>query len=136
MKNDRDLVTVVPPVRRVNEKQASIATINQPNIEHPLPAVGAQSVGKAMPIATPTTLPLERPKASNPLLQSQVLSMNKYLNDSGQPNRFRMDPDSGSQLIQEINPATGDVIGEYSVTAFPALAKSLGLVGSLVNSRA
>jgi hypothetical protein len=131
---DRDPLTVVPVVRLVNEKQTSIATIAQRDIERPLP-VGGQSVGKALPITTPSTLPLESRTASNPFLQSQVLLMNKYLNDSGRPNRFRMDPNSGNKLIQEINPATGEVIGEYSASAFPALAKSLGLVGSLVNSR-
>jgi hypothetical protein len=66
----------------------------------------------------------------------QVVLLNKYLNDSGQPNRYRVAPNSEEQFIQEINPATGEVIGEYSVGTFPALAKSLGLVGSLINSRA
>jgi hypothetical protein len=73
--------------------------------------------------------------ASNPALH-QVVLLNKYLNDSGQPNRYRVAPNSEEQLIQEINPATGEVIGEYSVSTFPTLAKSLGLVGSLINSRA
>jgi hypothetical protein len=56
--------------------------------------------------------------------------------DSGRPDRFRMDPHSGAKMIQEIDPATGNVIAEYSVDTFPALAKSLGLVGSLVDSQA
>jgi hypothetical protein len=66
----------------------------------------------------------------------QVVLLNKYLNDSGQPNRYRVAPNTEEQFIQEINPATGDVIGEYPVSTFPTLARSLGLVGALVNSRA
>jgi hypothetical protein len=130
---DRNLVASVPAV--VNEKKTSTATITQRNIGRPLP-VGGQSVGNPLPTTAPTSSPLEKPTASNSFLQSQVPLMNKQLNDSGQPNRFRMDPNSGDKLIQEFNPATGEVIGEYSVSMFPGLAKSLGLVGSLVNSRA
>jgi hypothetical protein len=131
---DRDQVAVVPAVRLVNEKQTSTATITQRNIGRPLPA-GEQLAGKPLPVTTPTT-PLQKPTASDRSLQSRVSLVNKHLNDSGQPNRFRMDPNSGDKLIQEINPATGEVIGEYSVSEFPALAKNLGLVGSLVNSQA
>ena len=49
--------------------------------------------------------------------------LNKYLNDSGRPAQFRVDPNSDSKLIQEINPATGEVIGEYPAISFPALAR-------------
>jgi hypothetical protein len=130
---DRNHLDSVPPV--VNEKKTSTATITQRNIGGPLPVDG-QSVGKPLPTIAPTSSLLERPTASNSFLQSQVPLLNKHLNDSGQPNRFRMDPKSGDKLIQEINPATGEVIAESSVSTFPGLAKSLGLVGSLVNSRA
>jgi hypothetical protein len=135
MTSDRDLVSNVSAVRPVNENQTPTAAGTQRNIGRPLP-VGGQSVGKPPPISTPTSSPLERPTENNPSLQSQVPFLNKHLNDSGEPNRFRMDPNSGDTSIQEINPATGEVVGEYSVSAFPALAKSLGLMGSLVNSRA
>jgi hypothetical protein len=73
--------------------------------------------------------------ASNRALH-QVALLNKYLSDSGEPDRYRVAPNSNEQLIQEINPATGEVIGVYSVSTFPTLAKSLGLVGSLINGRA
>jgi hypothetical protein len=66
----------------------------------------------------------------------QVVLLNKYLDDSGQPNQYRVAPNTEEQFIQEINPATGDVIGEYPVSTFPTLARSLGLGGALVNSRA
>jgi hypothetical protein len=130
---DRDLVAVVPAVRLVNEKQTSTAITTQRNIGRPLP-VGEELVNKPLPVTTPTA-PLQKPTSSDSL-QPRVSLVNKHLNDSGQPSRFRMDPNSGEKLIQEINPATDEVIGEYSVSEFPALAKNLGLVGSLVNSRA
>ena len=132
---DRDLVSSVPAAGLLNKEETSTATITQRDIRRPLP-VGGQFVDKPLPTNTPTSSPLERPTASTPLLQAQVHSVNKHLNDSGQPNRFRMDPNSGDKLIQEIDPATGEVIGEYSASTFPALARSLGLVGFLVNSRA
>lgn len=68
--------------------------------------------------------------------QSLVELLNKYLNDSGRPEQFRVAPASGSKLIQEINPTTGEVIGEFSASEFPALARSVGVTGLLVDSRA
>ncbi len=44
-------------------------------------------------------------------LQAQVQLLNKYLNDSGKPDQFRVAPDSDDKLIQQINPANGEVIG-------------------------
>jgi hypothetical protein len=68
--------------------------------------------------------------------QAQVAFLNKYLNDSGKPDQFRVAPNSNSMLIQEVNPATGEVIGEYPVIAFPALAKSLGVSSALIDEHA
>src|SRR5208282_3149193 len=36
---------------------------------------------------------------------AQVAFLNKFLNDSGKPDQFRVAPDSNSTVIQEINPA-------------------------------
>jgi hypothetical protein len=69
-------------------------------------------------------------------VQAQVAFLNKYLNDSGKPDQFRVAPDSNSLLIQEINPANGAVIGEYPAIAFPALAKSLGISSALIDEHA
>jgi hypothetical protein len=69
-------------------------------------------------------------------LPQLVTQLNKFLNDSGRPNQFRVDPTSSGKTIQEINPASGEVIGEYSVAQFPELARSLGVSGVLVDSRA
>jgi len=132
---DRNLISVVPVVRLLNGEKPSLATVTQQNIGRELPG-SVDSVGKTLPITASTTSHHEIPTADSGVLQSQVTLLNKYLNDSGQPNRFRVDPNSRDKLIQEINPATGEVIGEYSVSMFPALAKSLGIVGSLLDSRA
>jgi uncharacterized FlaG/YvyC family protein len=69
-------------------------------------------------------------------LTAQIALLNKFLNDSGRPIQFRVDPTSDNKLIQEVNPATGEVIGEYSATEFAALARSVGISGVLVNSHA
>jgi uncharacterized FlaG/YvyC family protein len=80
-----------------------------------------------------TAKPTATNKASVPALVEQL---NKYLNDSGRANQFRIDPQSRDQTIQEINPANGEVIGEFSVAEFPLLARSLGVSGVLVDSHA
>jgi len=68
--------------------------------------------------------------------QALVDLLNKHLNDSGRPAQYRVDPSSADRLIQEINPANGDVVGEFSVTEFPALARSLGVSGLLIDALA
>jgi len=68
-------------------------------------------------------------------LQALVAQLNKYLNDSGRPDQYRVDPQSGS-MIQEINPANGAVIAEFAASEFPALARSVGASGLLVDSLA
>jgi hypothetical protein len=77
------------------------------------------------------------PNASNQASpQALVAQLNKYLNDSGRPDQFRVDPESRGETIQEINPATGEVIGEFSTSQFPELARSLGISGVLLDSHA
>jgi hypothetical protein len=67
---------------------------------------------------------------------AQVAFLNKFLNDSGKPDQFRVAPNSNSTVIQQINPANGEVIGDYPVNAFPELAKSLGIPGALIDEHA
>jgi len=57
--------------------------------------------------------------------QTLVDQINKYLNDSGRPDQFRVDPDS-AKYIQQVNPANGAVLAQFSVSEFPALARSIG----------
>jgi hypothetical protein len=116
----------------INGKPTSIGTLTQADTAHP----DSAKVPVKRPVTTAATTPPPGISAVSNRALHQVVLLNKYLNDSGQPNRYRMAPNSEEQFIQEINPATGEVIGEYSVSTFPILAKSLGLVGSLINSRA
>ena len=70
-------------------------------------------------------------------LDDLVRQLNKHLNDSGRADLYRVDPSSGNKVIQQINPATGDVIGEFSALEFPALARSVGMLGGgLIDSHA
>jgi hypothetical protein len=64
-----------------------------------------------------------------------VTFLNKFLNESGRADQFRVDPTSDTN-IQEVNPATGEVIAQYSADEFPALARSVGLTGGLVDGHA
>jgi hypothetical protein len=58
--------------------------------------------------------------------------LNQHLNDSGLPDQFRLDP--AGKLIQQVNPANGKVVGEFAVSEFPALARSIGASGLLLDS--
>jgi len=62
-----------------------------------------------------------------------VAFLNKFLNDSGLPDQFRVDPASGGKFIQEINPASGAVVAEYAISEFPALARGIGASGPLID---
>jgi hypothetical protein len=95
-----------------------------PQSGNPLDAVGKALPQRAVATAAKATADLE----------SQVANLNKYLNDSGRPNQYRVVSSSGSSVIQEINPANGLVIGEFSASEFPALANSLGASGILIDS--
>jgi hypothetical protein len=118
----------------VNGKPTSLAKLTQPDTARPL--ADSAKVHVERPVTAAAITPRPATSAASNRSLHQVALLNKYLNDSGQPNRYRVAPNSNEQLIQEINPATGEVIGEYSVSTFPTLAKSLGLVGSLINGRA
>ena len=103
--------------------EAEAATSTRPSAQ-----AAAQADGTAPQKAATTT--------NKTTLQSLVVQLNKYLNDSGRPSQYRVEPGSGDSVIQEVNPANGAVIGEYSVSEFPALARGLGISGVLVNSHA
>ncbi len=70
-------------------------------------------------------------------IEELVAQLNKHLNLSGRPDQYRVDPSSGNKVIQQINPATGDVIGQFLISEFPALARSVGVSGGvLIDSHA
>ncbi len=97
-----------------------------------------QSSGKSLPQSgnTPAQAANHGAATSPSKLQAQVALLNKYLNDSGRPDEYRLDPASDAKLIQQINPATGAVVGEFSASEFPALARSVGVSGALIDSHA
>jgi len=94
-----------------------------PSGNNPLAAAATTNVSASKPAA---------PRAATP--QTLVDQLNKFLNDSGRADEFRVDPASSDKLIQQINPANGAVVGEFSVNEFPALARSVGASGLLVDS--
>ena len=103
---------------------------------------GSQPVSPKVLDATGKTLPpsgqavAARKPVATPAPQALVQVLNKFSNESGLPTQYRVAPQSADKLIQEINPANGEVLGEFSVDEFPALAASLGITSALVNDHA
>src|ERR1700677_4704017 len=99
----------IPVTSLVHGSQAPTTTSQSSG--KPLPPAGNASPGAA---AGPGVSAAPKPSAASRStdVQAQVAFLNKYLNDSGRPNQFRVDPNSDSN-IQEVNPATGAVIAEY-----------------------
>ena len=93
--------------------------------------VVVQKSGNVLP---PSGRPAAAPAA--PDLQAQVQLLNKYLNNSGKPDQFRVAPDSDDKLIQQVNPANGEVIAEFPASEFVALARSVGISGVVVDKLA
>jgi len=118
----------IPVASLVHGSQAQIPVSIQPRSGKPLPVSG-----KTVAAAAAQEAPVAR---STPSIEALVAQLNKHFNDSGRPNQFRVDPNSDSKLIQQINPASGEVVGEFLVSEFPALARSVGISGVLVDSRA
>jgi len=136
-----DGVPVNPPVTRlVQGSQASISGTVQKRTGNPLPGSGQVLPAPAAaghPQVDPGTKRGAALSAKQDAdLQALIAHLNKHFNDSGQPIQFRVDPNSDSKVIQEINPATGEVVGEYLAAEFPALARGLGVSGLVVDSHA
>jgi uncharacterized FlaG/YvyC family protein len=118
----------IPAASPVHGSQAQIPGSIQERSGRVLPPGGKAAAATASQAAD---------KASSPnSIQALVAQLNKHLNDSGRPDQFRVDPNSGGKLIQQVNPATGEVVGEFLISEFPALARSVGASGALVDSRA
>jgi hypothetical protein len=136
-----DGVPVNPPVTRlVQGSQASISGTVQKRTGNPLPGSGQvlPAPAAAHPQVDPATKARDAALGAkhDADLQALIAHLNKHFNDSGQPIQFRVDPNSDSKVIQEINPATGEVVGEYLAAEFPALARGLGVSGLVVDSHA
>src|SRR5580658_2531396 len=105
---------LIPAISLVHGSQAPTTIAIQPTSGKILPPSGNAAAAAA---ADPTP-----PAAKS--VQAQVALLNNHLNNSGRPDQFQVDPSSGPPMIQEINPATGEVIAKYPVSEFPALARS------------
>jgi hypothetical protein len=127
----------IPAVSLVHGSQAPTVKVPSGNT---LPQSGNAAATAAAVKVSSAAKAAAQPKPPTPVrssdAQGQVAFLNKYLNDSGKPAQFRVDPTSGNKLIQEINPANGEVIAEYSATEFAALARSVGISGALVDGHA
>jgi hypothetical protein len=133
----------IPVTSLVHGSQAPTTVRNQqsgktlPQSGNAATAAAAATVHTAPAAKAAAPIPVKPPAPVQvPVAQAQVAVLNKHLNDSGRPAQFRVDPSSGDKLIQEINPANGQVIAEYSATEFAALARSVGISGVIVDSHA
>jgi hypothetical protein len=101
------------------------------------PIAVAPASGKSLPPSGKNVPQAAAPSGAAPRTDPQALVdlLNKNLNDSGEPDQFRVDPAS-NEFIQQINPANGAVVGQFSIEEFPALARSVGASGGIVDDRA
>jgi hypothetical protein len=126
---------LIPVTNPVHGSQAPTTVVVQQSGGKSLPQSGnALAASAASAVSPPASAAKSASASEKPVLQAQVALLNKYLNDSGRPDQFRVDPSSGAKLIQQINPATGAVVGEFLASEFPALARSVGVSGALVDS--
>jgi len=130
----------IPNASLAHGSQATHSIVLQSSSGKSLPPAGKSAAsGGSSASSTPRepapALPAVKPAAHQPVEpQALVDQLNKNLNDSGRPDQYRLDP--GGKLIQQVNPANGAVIGEFSVLEFPALARGVGATGLLLDSLA
>jgi len=131
----------IPITSPVHGSQAPKPVASEQPRGKPLP-LGGKSGGSNAASSTPSAKhPIQVPANPVPPLratdpQTVVTALNNFLNTSGRPDQFRIAPGSGNKLIQQVNPATGEVVGEFPVDEFPALARGIGATGLLINSLA
>jgi hypothetical protein len=105
--------------------------ITAPPVNATNPAAAAAAATAAT--ATANAVSTAKAAAQRPVDPQAITDqLNKHLNDSGFPDQFRLD--SARQLIQQVNPANGEVVGEFAVSEFPALARSVGASGLVLDT--
>jgi hypothetical protein len=119
-------VIAAPPTSAVTSKTSTPAANDANAVKGDKVTIGASTNSK-------TGTDAKNAAASRSDPQTLVDQVNKFLNDSGRPDEFRVDPTS-ADYIQQVNPANGAVIAEYSVSEFPALARSVGASGLLIDA--
>lgn len=131
-----DLSTVQTPVANVVQGSSAAIPLNpQSGGGSALPQTASPAASAS---ASPGKVASPVPTAVHESADSQTLvdQLNKHLNDSGRPDQFRVAPASDGKIIQQINPSTGGIVGQFSASEFPALARSVGASGLLFDSRA
>jgi uncharacterized FlaG/YvyC family protein len=118
----------VPITRLVHGSQAQASETVKSESGSALPRSGENSPAKAVVGASPVR---KKPDA-----EALVSQLNKPLNESGRPDQFRLDTSAGRNVIQQVDPNTGEVVAEYSEAEFPMLAQGLSGAGRLVDTRA
>src|ERR1700721_1674271 len=101
------------------------------NLVHGSQAPTSVVVQKSGNVLPPSGRPAAPPAAPN--LEAQVQLLNKYLNNSGKPDQFRVAPDSDDKLIQQINPANGEVLAEFPASELRARGGAGGFSASSSN---
>jgi hypothetical protein len=131
----------IPITSPVHGSQAPKAVVSQQPSGKSLPPGGisgginaAPSTTSAKPAGQVPANPVPPVRATDP--QTLVTALNNFLNTSGRPDQFQIAPNSDNKLIQQVNPATGAVVGVFPVDEFPALARGIGATGLLVNGLA
>ena len=127
MQGSQAALSISVQTRGGNSLPPSGKTAPSPAASAPTAAANASYVA----VSTVNKPPVQR--SADP--QLLVKQLNKYLNDSGRPDQYRVDPQS-ENTIQEVNPANGAVIGQFAASEFPALARSVGASGVLVDTLA
>ncbi len=120
----------IPAISLVHGSQAPTKVTSESSSGKSLPSGGHAAAATAAPAAKSAG------GSRTNDVPALVALLNKFLNDSGKPDQFRVAPNSNSTVIQQINPANGEVIGDYPAIAFPALAKSLGIPRALIDEHA
>src|SRR5271165_3290915 len=118
------------PSGKVLPAGKTAASVEAAAAESAAPTVEPTVAHAAAPQIVPIPAKAAAPAANRPNLQTLIAQLNKFLNDSGRPDQYRVDPQSQS-TIQEINPSNGAVIGQFAASEFPALARSVGASGLL-----
>jgi hypothetical protein len=127
------VVANIPVTSLVQGSQAPTAARVQEVSGNVLPPSGNAAPSNAAPSNAVSS---NTPSAGTADAQTLVTQLNKALNESGRPDQYRVDPSSGDKMIQQINPASGAVVGEFLASEFPALARSVGISGLLFDSHA
>ena len=130
-----DGIPVIAPVTRlVHGSRAQTSSPVQVPSGKTLPPSGKTAPAEAEAHAAQAGKPAAN-ESKKPDVAALLAQLNSRFNTSGQADQFRLNIDSGHTVIQQINPTSGEVIGEFPESEFPALAQGLDGPGALFNTK-